>query len=580
MSTDSAQREAGPAALAPMLEQLLELSDGLLPATSRRNLEAALDRVYQHRFNIVVLGEFKRGKSTLINALLGRDLLPAGVLPLTTAATIVRAGPSERLLVHREDGSVQERPLDDLPRFVTEELNPRNRLGVAVAIAEIQHELLAGGLQLVDTPGIGSVHLHNTQAARDVVPQVDAALCVLGADQPLSHSEREFLSEVAATSPRVLVAINKTDILDSSDHDRAVGFVRHALTEAFDGEAPEVLAVSARNGTGIEALAAAVRAFGPAERASLLERSVRGVTASLAEQAAATAAFEVHAIELPLDELELRANQFERRIGDLERSREEATALLERGVQEVLEQRVNGPLSELAAREAARLRIDLAALVAEHRDLSPRGLACLVDEWIDERVSSDFARLAPDFEREIAEALAALQSRYAERIEQILVEVGQAAADVFETDAVRRLPDTGLREAPRFSFKLHDPSHALDRLVALARTLAPGRLGRHLIASEAERRLLRMTDRHAGRLRAALTEAVREAARAYQRELASTVAEAIAAIRDGASRAAEERRHGEQMAAVRTRYLRARQSALQQLAEELSVATGEPPVNR
>jgi ribosome biogenesis GTPase A len=158
------------------LDELLALTDGPLPAGQERALRAARDRVAEDRFNLVVLGEFKRGKSTLINALLQRDLLPVGVVPLTSVVTVIGAprgsdAPGEHLVVRFADGRERERPLEELERYVTEARNPGNRLGVERAHIELDHELLRAGLELVDTPGIGSIHGHNTDVARGFLAQ-------------------------------------------------------------------------------------------------------------------------------------------------------------------------------------------------------------------------------------------------------------------------------------------------------------------------------------------------------------------------------------------------------------------------
>ena len=74
------------------LDELLSLGAGVVDESAHRNLGAARTRVAEDRFNLVVLGEFKRGKSTLINALLERDILPVGVVPLTSVVTAIGAG--------------------------------------------------------------------------------------------------------------------------------------------------------------------------------------------------------------------------------------------------------------------------------------------------------------------------------------------------------------------------------------------------------------------------------------------------------------------------------------------------------
>jgi ribosome biogenesis GTPase A len=174
------------------LDELLSLADGLLAETPRRHLAAARTRVAEDRFNLVVLGEFKRGKSTLINALLARDVLPTGVVPLTSGVTIIGYGECDRLRVSYEDGREEERPLDELAEYVTDARNPGNRQGVELARVEPDHELLRAGLELVDTPGIGSVHSHNTEVARGTRPPHHANVLGIPMRHELEHGATGF----------------------------------------------------------------------------------------------------------------------------------------------------------------------------------------------------------------------------------------------------------------------------------------------------------------------------------------------------------------------------------------------------
>ena len=256
------------------LDELLSLADGLLAGTPCRHLAAARTRVAEDRFNLVVLGEFKRGKSTLINALLDRDVLPTGVLPLTSVVTTIGAGERDRLSIFFQDGHQKERPLGELVEYVTEARNPGNRRGVELARVELDHELLQAGIELVDTPGIGSIHSHNTEVARGFLPRVDAALCVLDAGQPLSEAECDLLREAADRVPRLLLVINKIDHLDHADRGVAVEFVRSALRELLGDLDEELFAISARRRQGLSPLQARLRRLAVEERHTLLLRSV------------------------------------------------------------------------------------------------------------------------------------------------------------------------------------------------------------------------------------------------------------------------------------------------------------------
>jgi predicted GTPase len=175
------------------------------------------------RLEVAVVGEFKRGKSSLINALIGREVLPVGVLPLTAVPTVLEQG-EDGLVVEFADGRQEHHPLRQVARFVTEEANPGNRLGVARVTARLHTPLLDAGVRLVDTPGVGSVHEHNTRSTDAYLPSLDAAVLVTSADPPISRAERAFLQRVLGYAVRLFVVLNKADYLAAGDLDRTVAF--------------------------------------------------------------------------------------------------------------------------------------------------------------------------------------------------------------------------------------------------------------------------------------------------------------------------------------------------------------------
>jgi hypothetical protein len=161
--------------------------------------------------------EAKRGKSTLVNALLGRALLPVGVTPLTALATTVRYGQDEGVTAVFADGHSEQFPLGALDDLVTERGNPGNRRGLASVTVVVDSPVLAQGVELVDTPGAGSVYAHNTTEAQAALETMDAAVFVLTPDPPVSASERELMARVTELSVTMFVVLNKADYLAGYD---------------------------------------------------------------------------------------------------------------------------------------------------------------------------------------------------------------------------------------------------------------------------------------------------------------------------------------------------------------------------
>src|SRR2546421_5760006 len=143
---------------------------GPLPPSERRLAAETAAKLAEALVYVAVIGEFKRGKSTLINALLGEDVLPTGITPVTAVPTLVRFGPAARAVSHRTDGSAAPLPLAQLPDYVTERRNPGNRKHLREVVVEHAAPLLASGLVLADTPGTGSVHRHNTETTTAFFP--------------------------------------------------------------------------------------------------------------------------------------------------------------------------------------------------------------------------------------------------------------------------------------------------------------------------------------------------------------------------------------------------------------------------
>lgn len=234
--------EADPRARLQRLSHLASEA-GALAASAEASLLAT--QAEEGLFYVACLGQFKRGKSTLINALLGEQLLPSGVVPVTAIPTIVRHGlePCARVIFATQEPRRIE--LHALSSFVSETENPANRRDVRAVEVLLPHPILASGLCLVDTPGLGSIYEASTALTRSFLPHVDAAVVVLGADPPISADELEVVRQVASQVSRLEIILNKADRLSERDRGEAKAFTRDVLARVLDSEPPAILETSA-----------------------------------------------------------------------------------------------------------------------------------------------------------------------------------------------------------------------------------------------------------------------------------------------------------------------------------------------
>jgi GTP-binding protein EngB required for normal cell division len=193
----------------------------LLEACTALSGEAPLD--------VAVLGQFKSGKSSLLNAVLGTAVFPVGVLPVTAVVTRVAAGPAPQVRVTHLDGSSEDIAADRLAEFVTEAGNPGNRLQVTTVDVFTPALRDWPGVRLVDTPGLGSVFAHNTEATRAWMPHAAVALVTVSAERPLSDEDRRLVAEARQTAPRVAVVLTKVDLLTEAELQEVTAFVEGSL---------------------------------------------------------------------------------------------------------------------------------------------------------------------------------------------------------------------------------------------------------------------------------------------------------------------------------------------------------------
>jgi predicted GTPase len=296
-------------------------------AEEARNLAA---RVSEGRFYLACIGQFKRGKSTLINALVGEPVLPVGFVPVTAVPTVIRYGPHKKARVQFRDGKWREVDASDLEQYVSEEHNPENTKGVGGAEVFVSSALLSTGMCLVDTPGLGSVFTGNTAATQAFIPHIDAALVVVGADPPLAGEELALVEAVGRQVQNLILVLNKADRATEAEKAAAVDFTREVLEKRLQRYVGPVFEVSALErlldhgperdwGKLLEALEQLVRGSGRQLIQAACERGVE----RLSEQLTAIISEEREALERPIEESERRIATMKETIVEAERSMRE-----------------------------------------------------------------------------------------------------------------------------------------------------------------------------------------------------------------------------------------------------------------
>lgn len=214
-----------------------------------QQIDEAKKSLVANTFTIAVVGKAKRGKSTLINAMLGRTddmVAPIDKLPASSAITRFRSG-AEKATVLYQDGSAENVPYSRIREFVTEEGNPNNRKNVAMLEVGGEFPNLPKQVELIDTPGAGSIHEHHDALLHGFIPNADAVIFVLTARMPLDQDELDLLEEIkAADIKKIFFVLNKIDESELRDIEDAVAH-NQKLLESIGLSVGSFHRVSARN---------------------------------------------------------------------------------------------------------------------------------------------------------------------------------------------------------------------------------------------------------------------------------------------------------------------------------------------
>lgn len=291
-------------------------------------------RVAEGRFYVACVGQFKRGKSTLLNALVGHEVVPTGFVPVTAVPTVIRFGEQLHARIRLRDGSWRDVAMADLKEDVTEELNPENKKGVEGAEVFVPSALLSSGMCFVDTPGLGSVFTGNTATTQAFIPHIDAVLVVVGADPPIAGEELALVEAVGRQVQDLILVINKADRTSDAERAAAEKFTREILEKRLGRPMGEVFEVSAaermenrdplRDWSNL--LASLHRLVEDSGRDLVRAACDRGLQ-RLTEQLLAIVSEDRDALRRPVEESERRIALMKETIGEAERSMRELNFL-------------------------------------------------------------------------------------------------------------------------------------------------------------------------------------------------------------------------------------------------------------
>ena len=269
----------------------------------RRQCKLLVDKLSNSNMTISVIGQFKRGKSTLSNCILGKNYMPVGIVPITSAVTKVVYG-RQSAEVCFENGEIRHVEIDELSAYISEQENAQNKLGVKEVVIHSESDFLKNGITYVDTPGVGSFHKNNTEVAYDYMKESDAVIFLLSVDSPINQIEIDFLQSTKEYAGKFYFAVNKIDTVSAGDLEAYTGYCAGLLSEIMETSAIKLMPVSAKTGEGVEALKSAILRDLSASIREIMQESTRKKLIDIIGSALKELQFYRSAMSMPYEELD------------------------------------------------------------------------------------------------------------------------------------------------------------------------------------------------------------------------------------------------------------------------------------
>jgi ribosome biogenesis GTPase A len=517
--------------IAGVLRILLAISDsGTRTDSLHEKLLSLEQKLASNQLHLAVLGQMKRGKSSFINALMGAEILPTGVLPVTAVITEIKYGLAPEAVILYSTGAREQVDLGTLADYITESGNPGNQKQVASVELAYPSPFLESGIILIDTPGIGSTHAHNTRTTEGYLEQVDAGIVVLSVDPPITEVESYFIRNVKEEIPKLFFILNKVDAASADEVSHISRFLEEELSR-LQIESPEIFRLSARRAlegrgkppdtatpSGIEIFERRLRTFLLEEKDRVLVHSIALDALHIARTLKFAATIGVRAQSMSLDELHLKGRAIDQLLEQTESEMHELRVLLRQHSADMIA-RVERDLTTHVQESVPVVRQHLKLFQSQHPQETGRAFGVLLESFLMEEIESVFRSWRIREDEVVQSLLDILSARFVNRANAILDRLQQAAGILFEIPVEPVMIHCPLRVESHLYFRVERVFHSLDSFfLALPRFLL-----RPVVLGKMQQRVWQFLDLNAGRIRYDYIERLQSSMTQFEKDLSAAI---------------------------------------------------------
>lgn len=565
-------------------DELLKCIDSitLIEAIPECPCEELREKIQNNVFNLVVLGQFKRGKTTLINALLGAEILPTAVVPLTSIATVLKYGDLLNVKVYFNDGREIEINADEISKYVTEKGNPKNEKDVKEVVITYPSSYLKDGVRLIDTPGVGSVYEHNTDVAYQYLPKSDAALFLLSVDQPVSKAELDFLKDVREYSNKIFFLQNKADYVDNEDLRESISFSKKVIEECMGFEV-KIFPISAKlaldgklNGkpellekSYLPEFENILNTFLMEEKGKVLLLSVSNSLLRVLSHALFEIGLELKSLTIPVEELKAKIEMFEKKKKEVMREKQDFDILLDGEVDRLVKKGLDEDIEEFKKETANVLSAGLENFYKENRSLSSRELNSALEQYVIEEVKNACNNWWAKEDGKLAASFESICSRFITKINETVDALFKFSSELFEIPFESFKAEELWTVKPSFYYKFKEDPVMLEVLSKSLRLTLPKFVGDKIILNKMKEYLHEMIDTQSGRVRFDFAERLDKSKLDFRWEMFKRIEATIEGISKAIEKGLSQKSKGEQAVEERKAFLIENEKKINEIKEKL-----------
>ncbi len=491
------------------LHTIADIAGNIQNEQIKRIAVSNIDKLSKQHLNLVVLGQFKRGKTTAINAMLGENVLPSAVIPLTSIITKLTYNDNKTANVRFSNGGRKDISFNEIGDYVTEKGNPNNKKGVDHVEIGYPSEYLRQGIILVDTPGIGSTFAHNTAVAYDYLPSMDAGIFVVSGDPPLSEAEYTYLDSIKEYFEKIFFLFNKIDIMSEHEYRESLEFTKDLIQKKLGIGDIKIFPVSARQAlqsklehnnalyrkSNFKQFEESLEHFIQKDKSDVLVASTMNRAIGLAKELSMHIELTIKAVNSPLDELKKKIGSLRKEINIIEKKHRDMELLLD-GEIKSLKTSIDDNIERFKTQASIRLKSGISDL--SYTDRHKEDIVHILTEYLKNGIEREFSQWFEFEEKRVSQEISRILMDYARAVDDETNNVKQIAADLFSIRVEKNEDITSMDPYSRLWYKVDDIiAWGIDTIPMI---LPKFFFGNYMV-KQTEKRIDEEIDRNSGRAR-------------------------------------------------------------------------------